>query len=494
MKTACVIGAGIGGLAAAVRLAHQGYQVTVFEANTFVGGKINSKQLGDYRFDMGPSVFTCPQYVKELYELCGEDFGDFPYEKLEESFTYFYPDGQQFTLPNKPGALLDVLENELGENRKTVERYLRKAENNYERISPLFIESSLHRWQHLMSKKLLTAILHIPQYKLGRTMDQENQRVFQNPKTVQLFNRFASYNGSSPYEAPAMLNMISHLELNDGAYLPLEGMVQIPQRVKGLADRLGVTFRLGEKVEEILVKEGRAVGVRTGKGEYACDVVFSNMDVAFTYEKLMPQEEHPKKILKQEKSSSAVVFYLGIKKSFSQLGVHNIFFSSDYKDEYDHIFQKKEIYNDPTVYLNITSKKVPQDAPDGCENWFLMVNAPVNVGQDWDAYTQQLRQILVSKVSKTLGTDIEQFIEVESFMNPVNIENWYSGKMGSIYGNASNNNFATFYRHANFSKKVDGLYFVGVTVHPGGGIPLALNSAKIAVRCMQEDLKKQPVS
>lgn len=487
MKTAIVIGAGIAGLASAVRLAKKGYKVTVFEANDFVGGKINSKTLGGYRFDMGPSVFTCPEYIKELYDLCGKDFSDFKYQKLHETFHYYFPDGQNFTLPNKKEDLLNVLVNELGEDKSDIENYLAKAEKNYKLIAPLFIEASLHRRKHIMNKKLFKALMHLPSYKLGKTMDQENKRFFKNPKTVQLFNRFASYNGSSPFEAPAMLNMISHLELNDGAYLPEEGMVQIGTKVRDLALDLGVEFRLNEKVTEIIVENKKATGVITQKGSYSADVIFSNMDVAFTYEKLLPNEEHPTKTLKQEKSSSAVVFYLGVKKSFEELGVHNIFFSEDYKDEYHHIFHKKEIYHDPTIYLNITSKEVKTDAPEGCENWFLMINAPTNIGQDWDAYTKLLRQLMVDKVSKALGTDINSLIEVESFMNPVNIEDWYSGKMGSIYGNASNNKYATFYRHANFSKKIKGLYFVGVTVHPGGGIPLALNSAKIAVRCLEED-------
>jgi len=489
MKTASVIGAGIAGLAASVRLAKKGYKVTVFEANDFVGGKINSKEIGGYRFDMGPSVFTCPEYIKELYDLCGKDFSEFEHKKLSETFHYFFPDGQHFTLPNEKEALLDTLVKELGEDRQTIVNYLAKAEKNYKLIAPLFIESSLHRKKHLWGKKLFSALGSLPSYKLMKTMDQENAKVFKNPKTVQLFNRFASYNGSSPFEAPAMLNMISHLELNDGAYLPKEGMVQIGTKVRDLALDLGVEFRFNEKVEEIIVENKKAVGVRTKQGVYQSDVVFSNMDIAFTYEKLMPNEEHPAKILKQEKSSSAVVFYLGVKKSFPELGVHTIFFAKDYKEEYNHIFHKKEIYLDPTVYLNITSKEVKTDAPEGCENWFLMLNAPTNVGQDWDAYTKELRKIMVAKVSKALGEDVEPYIEVETFMNPVKIEEWYSGKMGSIYGNASNNKYATFYRHANFSKKIEGLYFVGVTVHPGGGIPLALNSAKIAVRCMEEDLK-----
>ncbi|MEO1713676.1 MAG: 1-hydroxycarotenoid 3,4-desaturase CrtD [Bacteroidota bacterium] len=490
MPNAIVIGAGIAGLASAVRLAHAGYTVDVFEANPFVGGKINSKTLGDYRFDMGPSVFTCPEYVKELYDLCGKDFREFPYEKLPDTFTYYYPDGQRFTLPSERGPLLDVLETELGEDRNQLERFLNKAEENYDLIAPLFIEASLHRTSHILNNKLFKALWHLPQYRLGLTMDEENQRFFKNPKTIQLMNRFASYNGSSPYQAPAMLNMIAHLELNDGAYLPEEGMVQIPQKVYGLAKDLGVQFHFNEKVEEILVDGKTVKGIRTAQGEYQAEVVFSNMDVAFTYEKLLPQQKHPENILKQEKSSSALVFYLGINRSFPELGVHNIFFSQDYQAEYEHIFQKKALYADPTIYLNITAKAVPGDAPEGCENWFLMINTPVLEGHDWEQETPRLREIMLDKVSKALNCDIRQHIEVETMMNPSLIEQWYSGKKGSIYGNASNNRYAAFYRHANFSKNIQGLYFVGVTVHPGGGIPLALNSAKIAVRCLEEDRGK----
>lgn len=490
MKTAIVIGAGIGGLAAAVRLAKKGYNVTVFEANAAVGGKINTLSLKGYRFDMGPSVFTCPEYVKELYDLCGKDFNDFPYKKLTESFTYFYADGQSFTLSNDREKLINTFVNDLGEDRQSVEKYLDKAKKNYQLIAPLFIERSLHRWKHLLGKHLIKALMHLPSYKLMKTMDQENRKYFKNPKSVQIFNRFASYNGSNPYEAPAMLNMIAHIELNDGAYLPENGMTQIPNKVKKLAVDLGVTFRFNEKVDEIIVKNDQVTGVKTENGVFNADVVFSNMDIAYTFEKLLLNEVHPTKILAQEKSSSAVVFYLGIKKQFPQLGVHNMFFTEDYKAEFDYMFHKKEIYEDPSVYVNITSKEVKGDAPVECENWFVMINATTNTGQDWEEYTTQLRKIMVDKVSNYLGEDINQYVEVESSMNPVNIEDWYSGKLGSIYGNASNNKFATFYRHSNFSKKIKGLYFVGVTVHPGGGIPLALNSAKIAVRCMEEDLGK----
>lgn len=489
MQKSVVIGAGVAGLAAAIRLSVAGYEVDVFEANAFVGGKINSRNYGQYRFDMGPSVFTAPEYVKDLYELCGEDFANFKYHKLDTSFHYFYPDGSNFVLSAEKNTLLKQLAEQFGEDEAVIDKYLKKSASNYKHISPLFIESSLHRFRHLLNRKLFKALYHIPQYKLTKTMHEENKKTFRNPKTVQFFDRYATYNGSDPYQAPAMLNMIANLELNIGAFLPENGMVQITQSLYELAKKRGVNFHFNEKVEKIIVENKKITGIKTAKNTYAADVCMSNMDVSLTFEKLLSEQIQPTKVLAQEKSSSAVVFYWGIKKEFAQLGVHNIMFAEDYKAEFEHIFKTKKLYHDPTIYINITSKYIKSDAPEGGENWFVMVNAPTLNGQDWAKTIPELRQNLVNKINKTLNTNIEQYIETEDLMSPENIENWYSGKSGSIYGNASNNKYAAFYRHANFSKNIKGLYFVGVTVHPGGGIPLALNSAKIAMQCLKEDTK-----
>lgn len=490
MKKAAVIGAGVGGLGAAIRLAKEGFQVTVFEANDNVGGKINNLQLGSYRFDMGPSVFTEPKYIKELYDLCNKDFSSFSYKKLAHPFTYFFPDGTSFKVSADRSELLATFEKELGENSKVLNRYLDKAQKNYEHIAPLFIERSLHRPKQLLNKHLLKALARIPKYKLNTTMAAENEKTFSNPKTHQIFNRFATYNGSSPYLAPAMLNMIPHLELTDGVYLPENGMVQIAYALKELAEEQGVTFRFNEKVIEINLNCNNEVkGITTITANYEFDVVYSNMDIALTYEQLLPNAKHPEKILQQERSSSAMVFYWGVGKSFEELGVHNMFFSKDYKAEFDALFTTKEYYDDPSIYIHITSKEKQEDAPPGKENWFVMINTPNDVGQDWKAYQKKAKARILTTVSTALKTEITPLIEEEFVMDPIFIAQRYAGKNGSIYGNASNNKYAAFYRHANFSKQIKGLYFVGVTVHPGGGIPLALNSAKIAVECMKEDLQ-----
>ena len=178
-----------------------------------------------------------------------------------------------------------------------------------------------------------------------------------------------------------------------------------------------------------------------------------------------------------------------IKKNFPQLDVHNIFFSQEYEQEFDHLFEKKDISRDPTVYIHISSKVESLDAPKDGENWFVMVNAPINEGQDWNELRARTRANVLLKLNKILGVSIEDLIEEEDYTDPVLMESNYSGKQGSIYGNSSNSRMAAFYRHPNFSSKLKGLYFAGVTVHPGGGIPLALNSAKIIERCVREDYK-----
>ena len=210
------------------------------------------------------------------------------------------------------------------------------------------------------------------------------------------------------------------------------------------------------------------------------DKVVSNMDVYYTYKNLLNQPEKAQKVLQQERSSSAVIFYWGIQGKFDQLHLHNICFSSDYKAEFDNIFIKKTISEDPTIYINITSKMEASQAPAGCENWFVMVNAPHDDGQDWDDWVKKCRKNVIQKLNRILATDLENMIVAEDVLNPKMIEVNTSSYTGSLYGTSSNSLFAAFFRHPNFARKIQNLYFVGGSVHPGGGIPLCLKSAKIA--------------
>lgn len=311
------------------------------------------------------------------------------------------------------------------------------------------------------------------------TFHDFNSKTFRNTKTVQLFDRYATYNGSSPYQTPATMSIIPHLEYNIGAYLPEKGMYHIADALYNLAKELGVKFHFNTRVEEIMIENRLAQAIRTGSGIFNFDAVVSNMDVTPTYRKLLPRVKAPDQILNQEKSGSGLIFYWGIKKEFRELGLHNILFSDDYKTEFEHQFNKKDIYDDPTIYINITSKIIPTDAPEGCENWFVLINAPSNSGQDWDLITKMTRTAILKKINRILKTDIEQYIVTEKVLDPIKIEMNTSSSQGALYGNSSNNKFAAFLRHPNFSSQIKNLYFVGGSVHPGGGIPLAISSAKI---------------
>ena len=197
------------------------------------------------------------------------------------------------------------------------------------------------------------------------------------------------------------------------------------------------------------------------------------------YKHLLKGYSIPEKIKHEERSTSALIFYWGINATFPQLDLHNIFFSDDYETEFNTLSEGQTVYEDPTVYINITSKKNPSDAPEHCENWFVMVNTPANDGQDWDSIIQNAKQSIIAKLNEQLNTDIESLIRSEHILDPRTIESKTGSFKGSLYGAASNQRMAAFFRHPNFSNTIKGLYFCGGSVHPGGGIPLALSSAKI---------------
>ncbi len=480
MSKAIIIGAGIAGIAAAIRLVHKGLDVEVFEASESAGGKIKEFEQDGFRFDAGPSLFTMPQYVEELFLLVGKNPSDyFEYEQLSETCRYFWPDGTHLTGWADETKFAKEVELKTNATAKQVHAFLAKSRQIYSITNHVFLEKSLHKIKTYLSFKTFKSILRLPEIDAFRTMAKANEAFFTDKKMVQFANRYATYNGSNPYKAPATLNVIPHLEQHFGAYFPKKGMYNITEVLVKLAEELGVTFRYHCPVEEIVVKHGKIAGVKENNSLHRADVVISNMDVYFTYQKLLRKEHQPKKILAQERSSSALIFYWGINRSFEQLGLHNIFFSEDYEKEFNTIFEKKSIDPDPTVYINITSKHKADDAPNGCENWFTMINVPNNVGQDWDTLITEARNDIIEKLSKSLNTDLTKLIISETVLDPRTIESRTSSYQGSLYGTSSNNQFAAFLRHPNFSSSIKDLYFVGGSVHPGGGIPLALLSAKI---------------
>jgi diapolycopene oxygenase len=480
MTEAVIIGAGIGGIATAIRLAVKGFNVTVFEADSTFGGKMQEFWLGKYRFDAGPSLFTLPHLVDELFTLANRTPSDyFTYTRLDPVTHYFWPDGSHVKAYADVDRFAAEVEQQLNVPGALVKEKLDRIANLYNATSGTFLHKSLHKLNTYLSPDVLKAIGSLSDLGLNTTMHEANAKQFTDTRFVQLLDRFATYNGSDPYQAPGTLNMIPHLEHNLGAYYPKGGIYIIAASLVKLAKELGVEFKYGEPVKQITNLKGKVTGVTTSKGNYQADLVVSNMDVVPTYRKLLPNLPAPEKTLQQPRSSSALIFYWGIKQIFPQLHVHNIFFSNNYKEEFEQIFKHKSVSTDPTVYVNITSKADSADAPVGGENWFVMVNVPHDQGQNWEQLTLQTREAVLNKLSKLLKTDISSLIEVEQVLDPLTIESRTSSFGGALYGSSSNNKIAAFLRHPNFSSKLKGLYFCGGSVHPGGGIPLCLLSAKI---------------
>jgi len=479
-KKAIVIGCGIGGLGSAIRLQSQGYAVSVYESNAYPGGKLSQLEQAGYRFDAGPSLFTMPHFVTELFQLAGEDPKKyFRYKKLPIVCEYFYEDGTHVTAFAERPKFVAEMSEKLGESPQQVNRFLDKSAELYGITSHVFLHRSLHKLGTYLRKDTLQSILQLYKLNIFNSMHEVNGRFFQNPKTVQFFNRYATYNGSDPYQAPGTLNIIPHLENHFGAFFPEGGMYQITLSLFELAKRMGVEFCMGAKVSGILTQNGRAVGIQMGNEKIPAEVVVCNMDMVNAYKTLLKDEKQPKLLLKQPKSSSALIFYWGIKKRFPQLDLHNIFFSDDYQGEFAAMFKKGTFHPDPTVYVNISSKEHPADAPEGSENWFTMINAPNDSGQDWEALIPYAKSRILEKLSRLLQTDVGALIETEAILSPPLIEQKTSSAQGALYGNSSNNPFTAFLRHPNFSPYLKDLYFCGGSVHPGGGIPLSLLSAKI---------------
>jgi len=485
---AAIVGSGVAGLASSIRLALSGVETHVFEASAYPGGKLHEFWLEDYRFDAGPSVSTMTWLVDELYELAGKNPREhFNYRRKDLICKYFYPDGSHISGFADRDKFCREVELKTGVPAEAINRYLNHSQSNHELAGKIFLQESIHEAGTFLTKDALRAIARFPQLDITNTLNSVNKKRLKHPKLVQLFNRYATFNGSSPYKAPGILNTIAHLEYNLGTYFIEGGFYSMTKALYELAVELGVQFHFNQKVSRIVVEHKKVTGIESPAGFFPAELVLSNMDVVPTYRELMPDQRAPEKVLKQERSTSMMVFYWGIKGTFEELDLHNAFFSADYKHEFDCLFKTKTITDDPTIYVNITCKDQPGDAPEGCENWFVMINVPANVGQDWDALIARTRKNVLAKLTQILGRDVESLIACEEILEPRVIEARTSSYRGSIYGASSNNQFAAFLRHANFSKKVKGLYFAGGSVHPGGGTPLCLLSAKITAERIKKD-------
>jgi len=478
-----VVGAGLGGLSAALRLASKGLEVDVFESLDGPGGKANNLVIDGYRFDTGPSLLTLPGVFEQLFEEVGEDMSRYlRFEPLEVITRYRFDDGTVLDAYADRERFAQEVHEKLGEDPKTVLKYLDRSREIYDLTSDLFMFRSITEPRDLLSMDAVKALIRSRKVDAFRNMHEANSSWFGDKRTVQLFDRYATYNGSSPFVCPATFNLIQHVEYGIGAYGVKGGIYSISRALHEVGKKLGVDFHFGSTVGSILVENREVKGITVDGERRPYDIVVSNSDVVHTYRTLLQDtaSKVSRRYFDMEPSSSGCVFYWGVDAKNDDLLLNNIFFSGNYEREFADIWQRRVPPEDPTVYVNITSKLDPGDAPEGAENWFVLVNVPYDSGQDWSGMLDRIRKSVLERVEKSLGRNIRGSIRCEGVLLPPDIEKKYRTNRGSIYGFSSNLRTSAFMRQPNRSRGYRGLFFCGGSAHPGGGMPLVLLSGKIA--------------
>jgi phytoene desaturase len=493
-KSVIIIGAGLGGLAAAIRLATKGVRVRVLEKNATPGGKVNIHRAAGYSFDTGASLLTMRHVLADLFSSAGRSIDDYlEIFALEPICRYRWPDGA--TLDASTDLNKTEREIERVGSRADAEgfrRFLVDARRKYEVAERTFLAHSLNDLPKLLRPRYARDLAAISSW---RTLDAHVRRYFRSPHLRQLFNRFATYNGSSPYATPATFALIPYVEFGLGAWYVRGGMYELPSALARLAQELGVEIRTGVEVEEILIERGRACGVRLAGGEVLrSDAVLANSDAVDTYRRLIGKESRrvytDRKLEQLEPSCSGLVLLLGVARRYPQLAHHNIFFSSDYPAEFRAIFDERRPAADPTIYVCASSRTDASQSPGGHENLFVLVNAPATSGQtDWTTEARGYRDLIVRRLEENGLDGLSKAIDYEYIITPADFEQTYHANRGSIYGISSNKRRNAFLRPPNKARDIEGLYFAGGSTHPGGGIPLVLLSGKMAAELLLRETK-----
>lgn len=437
-----------------------------------------------FRFDTGPSLLTLPELFVELFERCGERLENHldpvPVDPL---CRYFYPDGSRFDCHrNQEETLVSLAAIAPGEE-EAYRRFLSRAGELFERVEPVFLRSPLYDRSDF-SRLPWRDLLRIDAF---RSLSSSIDTAFRSDKLRQFFKRFATYNGSSPFRAPATLNVIPHVELTLGSYYIRGGLYRIAETFEKLALEKGVEFRYGCNVKSIEVKRGRCIGVRLDDDSILeSPVVFSNCDATETLLRLIGREHLPfwrrQTARCPEPSGSGFVLLLGTDRQWPQLSHHNIFFSADYKEEFRQIFDLRIPPEDPTLYVTNTSLTDPSDAPTGGSNLFVLVNTPwVEEHHRWGSFAEEYGDRLIDTLESAGLDGLRASVRFRTSITPDDFLRLYRSNRGSIYGTSSNSRLSAFLRPANKVRGIDGLYLAGGSTHPGGGLPLVLLSAMHAV-------------
>ena len=487
-----VIGGGLGGLSAAIRLAKVNFEVNLYEASDQLGGKCRVENFSGHAFDTGPSLFTLPAVYRDLFLKTGapleEELSLLP---VDPAFDYHFPSGKRLTLPNASRAgVAEAITETFGEKSGSEWRTLMdRAEAMWEVSREPFVESELRGFLPLLRRPgFLKSLKTIAPFTSLREMATD---YLSTPELITLIDRYATYTGSDPRKAPAVLLTIAYIEQVFGAWHIEGGIGKLSAALEKRANALGVSIRLNSPVASITTDRNRVTGIVLADGEkISADYVISNVDARFTYDKLLGATKggrgERRKLARATPSFSGFYLLLSLSGPRDNQQHHTVSFPKDYDLEFDALFSTLQPVVDPTLY--ICSPNDPSMAPQGSESWFVLVNAPRHSesgdGFNWltpgvaESYSKHLLQLLITRglLDKT------RLIE-SRYRSPADLQEMFNAPGGSIYGNSSNGPNAAFNRAANRSP-ISGLFLVGGSAHPGGGVPLVGISGEIVANAI----------
>jgi phytoene desaturase len=484
-----VIGAGLGGLAAAARLTAAGHAVTVLEQAAQVGGKLGWFARDGHGFDTGPSLLTLPQVFEDLFAATGDPLDRvLELQRLDPAVTYRFADGTTTAVPGRLAEIPARLDDDLGAGSGAQwSALLTRGEAMWRATEQPFLRSPLAGAATLA--RLARRAEDLRTIAPGRTLRGLGRRYLTDPRLRMLLDRYATYSGSDPRRAPAALLTVPWVEQAFGSWYVRGGLRRLPEAVADRAVERGARVRTGTAVAEVLVEGGRVAGVRLADGERVpADVVVCNADAAALYGRLLPPQPPTRRVRaalrRGTPSSSGVVLLLALRGRTPRLAHHTVLFPPDYDAEFDALFGRrgpKRPVADPTVYVSAPDD--PATRPDeDSESWFVLVNAPRHEpdgGVDWtapglaDSYADRVLATMADR-----GLDVRDRIRWRVVRTPADLERETASPGGSIYGSSSNGARAAFLRPANASP-LPGLFLVGGSAHPGGGLPLVTLSAEI---------------
>jgi phytoene desaturase len=494
MKKAIIIGAGIGGMTAALRLAAKGYSVQILEKNEWTGGKMRRCNYANCSFDMGPSLITMPFIIKELFADLGRDVRQYLHllpiepvcryrwldEKKNDEWLDCFGDAQKrFAAIEQWGGM---------QAARSVEKYLQKAGIVYHATKDVFLFNAFEGFKEFFKSKNLPLLKHLPSLRFTTRFNDYNATYFQDKRLLQLFNRFATYNGSSPYLAPATLMVIPYIEFEYGGWYPAGGIYSIAEALEKLCGELGVHIHKGMQVKALKQENAMVKAVQTIDGQWhQADIFVANGDVWQMQEKLLSRKQT---ILKPGLSTSGFVCLMPVHKKERNLAHHNILFSQDYQGEFQQLFkQGLPAEKDMTIYISASCMSDPGQAADGLENWFILVNTPPDGGQNkWtDTYKKRYFDKVLGRMEEFLPGISADIAAQPLLYSPDDFALDFDASGGSLYGSHSNSMFSAFLRPGNKDKKLRNLYYAGGSAHPGGGVPLVILSGSIAAALALQD-------